>query len=170
MPSVNKASYTSFLFCCLFALSVSAAPAEEFAAQIQAVHDGDTLTLLIKGQQERVRLYGIDAPEYQQPWGKESLRFLKQYTGSTIQLSPLARDRYGRLIVVAWLPDGTTLNGQLVTHGMAWVYERYCNMALCSNWKEAQRTAKAKRIGLWSALFSSHQPLPPWQWRKHHKE
>lgn len=47
--------------------------AETFQGRVVGVHDGDTLTLLARGNVEhKIRLQGIDAPEPGQPYGKAS--------------------------------------------------------------------------------------------------
>ena len=47
-----------------------------FDAKVIKVSDGDTITALQNKQQVKVRLFGIDAPEKKQPYGKKSKRFL----------------------------------------------------------------------------------------------
>ena len=47
-------------------------------AQVVSVHDGDTLTVLLDGRHEKVRLIGIDAPALDQsPWGEQAREALK---------------------------------------------------------------------------------------------
>ena len=53
-------------------------PANE-AWTIQTVHDGDTVTAVAAdGREERIRLLGIDAPEYRQPHGRAA-RALRRF-------------------------------------------------------------------------------------------
>ena len=68
--------------------------------------DGDTIQ--VAGQ--RIRLYGIDAPEINQlcqrkgvPWlcGIEAARTLKErIAGSAVSCTEIDRDRYGRIVAV----------------------------------------------------------------------
>ena len=58
----------------LFSIAVSFCFAAEAWVRgvVQNVHDGDTFKLLENGQLIKVRIYGIDAPEANQEYGKES--------------------------------------------------------------------------------------------------
>lgn len=47
-----------------------------FDAKVIKVSDGDTITALQGKQQIKIRLFGIDAPELKQLYGKKSKRFL----------------------------------------------------------------------------------------------
>ena len=52
-----------------------------FSAKVVKVSDGDTITVLTQNKESiKVRLYGIDAPETKQDFGKAS----KQYLSSLI--------------------------------------------------------------------------------------
>ena len=60
-------------------LTVTGLPvsAETLTGRVVGVHDGDTLTLLVVGnQQVKVRLAGIDAPELAQPYGQQAKQLL----------------------------------------------------------------------------------------------
>ena len=51
---------------------------ESFEARVVRVIDGDTLDILSIRGQERVRIYGIDAPELKQKFGSKSKAYLQQ--------------------------------------------------------------------------------------------
>ncbi len=68
------------------------------------------------------------------------------------------RDRYGRTVGVVLLPDGRSLNHELVRAGLAWMYRRYTNDQSLSDLEEEARLA---RRGLWVDA----NPIPPWEWR-----
>ncbi len=70
----------------------------------------------------------------------------------------LGQDRYGRTVGVVLLPDGRSLNRELVRAGFAWMYRRYTNDQSLSDLEEEARVAKR---GLWADA----NPIPPWQWR-----
>jgi micrococcal nuclease len=69
-------------------------------------------------------------------------------------------DRYGRLVGDVLLPDGRSLNQELVKAGMAWWYRQYTpNDTTLAQLEAEARTAKH---GLWADAT----PIPPWEWRK----
>ncbi len=49
-----------------FALLASQALAADFTGRVVGVSDGDTITVMLNGQGERIRLHGIDCPEKRQ--------------------------------------------------------------------------------------------------------
>ena len=76
-------------------------------AQAQTVQDGDSI---IRGDGVRVRLYGIDAPEKDQPYGREARKILKQYMLLVAKMKEYDEDRYGRLIVELFTEDNKSIN------------------------------------------------------------
>ncbi len=75
----------------------------------------------------RVRLYGIDAPEMGQDFGRRSKQFASDMVhGQTVTLRVRDVDRYGRTVAEVMLGD-RSLNGALVAAGLAWVFPQYCN-------------------------------------------
>ena len=86
-----------------FILSIFGLP----PAFAQTVTDGDRVKRADGG---RLRLYGIDAPERNQPYGKEATRVLKQYMPLVAKMKRYDEDRYGCLIVELFTEDNKSIN------------------------------------------------------------
>lgn len=136
-------------------------PAFDLSGRIVRVADGDTVSLLDRNnQQHRIRLYGIDAPELDQPHGKaahEALAVL--VAGRRLGVVGAETDDYGRLVGTLYV-DGRSINLTLVQQGHAWWYQHFAphERALAAAEQEARRA----RRGLWS----QSNPVPPWDWRR----
>jgi len=125
------------------------------------VVDGDT----IKFSNERIRLYGIDAPENTQTcsrngvmWGCgiEATKLLSKLIGKiNISCIGRTRDHYGRLIADC-SANGENLSAAMVESGLALAYRKYSK-----DYVNIEATAKMAKRGLWSGQF-----IPPWEWRK----
>jgi len=106
-------------------------------------------------------LHGIDAPESGQDFGSRAKQAASDLAfGRTVTVRPREIDRYGRTVADVILPDGRSLNRELVGQGMAWWYREYAPRDATLTSLEAQ--AKAARCGLWS----QPNPVPPWTWRR----
>jgi endonuclease YncB( thermonuclease family) len=69
--------------------------AEQIHAFAPYVIDGDTLVV----DRQRVRLQNVDAPELDQPGGREAREHLRQLVkGRAVACQGVARDRYKRLV------------------------------------------------------------------------
>ena len=124
-----------------------------------AVTDGDTIKVMHNGKAEKIRLYGIDCPEKNQPFGKKAKWFASNLVFKRlVEVKALNKDRYGRTIAWVYVND-TCLNEELLKTGLAWHYKRYSKEKTLSLLEEEARGAK---IGLWSDPHSS----PPWEWRR----
>src|SRR4051794_33418871 len=123
------------------------------------VNDGDSVTL--KG--ERIRLRGIDAPEYNQtclkdgapyPCGRRSREALANLAKARqIECAGWERDRYGRLLGVC-TAGGVDLNRRQVEEGWAVAYGDY---------DDAEQAARKRGAGLWAGKFER-----PRDWRVEH--
>lgn len=141
-------------------LSAWTAQAWAYTAQVEHVHDGDTVTV----DATRIRLYGIDAPELAQAGGKASRDYLSSLVrGERVEVIPKDVDAYGRTVAVLRLQDGRDVNALMVAGGQAWVYKQYCHNCYALELSEA--VARFKGLGLWSGK----RPVPPWVWRKHNR-
>ncbi len=124
------------------------------------VSDGDTITVLHSGKGERIRLHGIDCPEKRQAFGKRAKQLTSNLVfGKTVTVQVVDRDRYGRTVAEVLLPDGRSLNRELVRAGFAWWYWRYTPDD--ETLAQLEREARAAKRGLWA----DPNPIPPWQWR-----
>lgn len=146
-------------------------PPEPYTAQVVSVHDGDTLTVAAPSesgavpQPVTVRLYGVDAPELRQPYGRVAAAAATEWAlGQTVTVRPVAVDLYGRTVARVDLPDGRSLGEALVRGGYAWWYIEYARSE--SVLEAAQGEARSARRGLWAA----DQPIPPWTWRTARKK
>ncbi len=103
----------------------------EFSGKVVGVSDGDTITVLHNGKGERIRLHGIDCPEKRQAFSNRAKQFTSNLVfAKTVTVQAVDRDRYGRTVGVVLLPDGRSLNHELVRAGLAWMYRRYTKRGL----------------------------------------
>ena len=163
MTEENKIKFTKKAIVALAFLAVSAlaASAGSFEGRVVRVLDGDTIDVLVPEKTiVRVRLAGIDAPERGQPFGRKATQAVRDMAaGKTVRIASQSKDRYGRTIGEAFLPDGRSLNRELVRLGLAWQYRQYSDDQELANLEAEAR--KATR-GLWSDQNS----VPPWEWRR----
>ncbi|MGB3222096.1 MAG: thermonuclease family protein [Desulforhopalus sp.] len=135
---------------------------EPLYGSVKKVIDGDSLVIVSGKKRFEVRLYGIDCPEYNQPFSPEAKAMVrKRVLSKSVLVQPEYYDSYKRLVAI--VSDGDqTLNGELVQAGFAWVYPRYCRKKICNSWKEMEKSAKNQKRGMWS----STPPIPPWKWKR----
>jgi len=80
------------------------------------VVDGDT----IKVEKTQIRLFGIDAPELDHPFGKKAMWDLRKLCkGQTIRVEVIEEDTHGRTVGHCCLPDGRDLSAEMVKRGLA---------------------------------------------------
>ena len=102
-------------------LLVSPLLSHAWQGKVEAVHDGDTISVMRDGDLVKVRLAGIDCPERAQPYGKRAKQFTSDLVqGKEVQVRVETTDRYGRIVGWVTLPDGTNLNREILRVGMAW--------------------------------------------------
>mgnify|MGYP001250891331 CR=1 FL=1 len=137
---------------------------------IAKVIDGDT----IKIEKNKIRLFGIDAPESKQlckkiwlsisflsfnkdyPCGEISTNKLKiKINNRFIVCKSLNKDRYNRLIAECY-KDKININRWMVQNGYAVAYKKYSKKFIAQ-----ENLAKREKLGLWVGTFEM-----PWEWRK----
>ncbi|MCG6912244.1 MAG: thermonuclease family protein [Deltaproteobacteria bacterium] len=122
------------------------------------VVDGDTI-ILKSG--EKVRYIGIDTPEIAhegrpaEPFGDAARAYNRQLTGNKrvrMEIGSESRDRYGRLLAYLFLEDGTFVNQDLISSGLAVFLYKPPNVEHADLLLQAQRSAMKGKKGLWGAL------------------
>ncbi len=142
-------------------------PEQSEAYTVIKIRDGDSITVRANGVPLEVRLFGIDAPEFNQPYAKESRRQTEQLlNGKQVMLKIIDKDRFGRTVAKVFLTgELESVNSQLVERGAAWVYRQYTND---SQLIDLEKQAKKQGIGLWAA--QEEDIIPPWEWRQRRKQ
>lgn len=137
----------------------------QFVGAVVRVLDGDTIEVLHAGRGERVRLAEIDCPEKSQAFGQRAKQFTSELVfGKEVAVLVLGFDRNRRTIGKVRLLDGTSLNRELVTAGLAWWYRKYSHDQSLGelSLEELEVEARAAERGLWE----NPHPIPPWEFRK----
>lgn len=158
--------------------------AERLIGCVVHVSDGDTLTIIdASDERHRIRLSGIDAPEWKQPFGNRSKQNLSRLVqNKSVSVDFMKRDDNGRIVgkVMVASPDACpvasdacpkTLDAGLaqITVGLAWWYRYYANEQSEEDrhrYEFAEYEARARNAGLWR----DNEPVPPWEWRRKNRQ
>lgn len=138
---------------------------------IIAVHDGDTVSVLLDKKQEKIRLIGIDAPEMgQQPWGEGAKNYLARIVNASgqkvrIERDVEERDTYGRILAYLWTTKGEMVNVMMIRGGYAMLYTIPPNVKYIHELTEALTEARKVRAGVWSENGLQEKPG---EYRKEH--
>ncbi|EIB1178774.1 thermonuclease family protein [Campylobacter upsaliensis] len=139
---------------------------KELTGKVSRVIDGDTIELLAKTSKEnpynhitklKIRLYGIDAPELKQAYGKEAKEFLSALVlKQEVSLIIENKDKYDRFVGTLFL-KGQDINKEMVKNGYAHAYESFSKKYLAE-----QADAKMFKLGLWQ----DERAVKPSEFRK----
>lgn len=152
------------LLAAVVAVVVLHCAADCITGKMTRVSDGDTVWVTDAAKlKHKVRLDRIDAPEKDQPWGRESSAVLKGWVfGKDVRVEYAKRDQYGRILGIVF--NGTNeVNLAMVRSGNAWHYSYFDKT---SEYAAAEVEARAARRGLWS----QDSPVNPYQWRRTHRK
>jgi len=124
-------------------------------ASVEKVVDGDTVDCTLDlgfGMfcKQRIRLYGIDAPEThsknlkEKSMGKESKEFLESWlekNKNNLVIKTFKDDKYGRLLGVIRESTGEVINDRMVKLGYAWSYDGGTKVKELSQLEELRKSA-----------------------------
>lgn len=145
----------------LFVLLSSGAMANDFVGQASVIN-GDTLEI----HGERIRLWGIDAPESSQLCrGEDSLPYrcgaqaandLDAFIAQRpVDCMPLSLDRYGRTVATCSVQE-VDLGDWLVRNGLALDWSQYSKGKCSGDQQAAERSGR----GIWKGSY-----VEPWLYR-----
>src|SRR5690606_5412367 len=129
------------------------------------VIDADTIEI----QGQRIRIWGIDAPEGKQRCidaagaeyrcGQIGSMALADFIDQSqpVRCDHKDTDRYGRFVGQCFIASGHDIAGWLARQGHALDYRQFSKGAYAS----AEARAKADKAGIWQGSF-----IEPWEWRK----
>ncbi|WP_434778895.1 thermonuclease family protein [Neisseria sp. Ec49-e6-T10] len=171
----------------LFLASISFA--ETISCRHPKIQDGNNIFCLSsENKQIKVRLWGIDAPDLNQNFGKESAQILsKILSHAPLNLEVFGYDSDGRTLSEikyqvyvdcpppSKLEDGTMIqeigcmekpptnaNWEMIYRGYAWTNPSHKLNNANKFYIEAERIARKDKRGLWA----DPNPISPWEWRK----
>lgn len=125
-----------------------------------SVVDGDTITI----RDQRIRLYGIDAPESSQrctktgksyACGKDAAFVLDGLVADkTVRCIQGDVDRYNRIVAICYV-DNAEINAKMVSSGNALAYRKYS-----LDYVSEEDKARIEGLGVWGGTFEK-----PWEYR-----
>lgn len=122
--------------------------------------DGDTLVVNMEGNQETIRMIGVDTPETKDPrkpvqcFGQAASDFTKSLIGNNpirLEADPqnTNRDRYDRLLRYVYMPDGRLVNSEIIKHGYGFAYTSF-PFGKKDEFKQYENEARESSKGLWA--------------------
>ena len=135
----------------------------QLSGKVISVTDGDTFTLLTTNKQQvKIRLFGIDCPEIGQDYAEQARTYLGDLIFfDTVRVATKGTDESGATLGIVTLFK-MNVNERMLQQGFAWHDTRFDTNHAWSAYAEKARQSKK---GLWS----SDSPIPPWVWKKTHK-
>lgn len=120
-------------------------------ATLIKITDGDTIHVLINGEDLTIRMLGINAPEKNMPLANASKEFLEQFLNQTVYLQrdKEDEDKYYRKLRYVFAENGSrNLNIELLELGFvnSYIFE---NLAYEEELLRAESQARNLRLGIW---------------------
>lgn len=154
----NKLTITLAALSAVLAFAGAPAAAQNEAAVVTRIVDGDTVEATIGGVPQTIRYIGVDTPESKKPntpvqcYALEATEVNKALVlGQTVLLERdrTNYDRYGRMLRYVYLADGRMVNEELVKLGAAFAKRYKPDTKHAVKLETAQRAAQSAKAGLW---------------------
>jgi endonuclease YncB( thermonuclease family) len=148
-----------FLIGLLWLVTSTAALACEKCEVVVEVIDGDTVVVMCEGKAKQVHLTSVDAPQMQQPYGKEAKTFTENLMMNHVATINYIDNNRAADITSS---DGKSLKWGLIRAGLAWYppnHQKNTLRDVSDKVGKYERKARRARKGLWA----QNNPQPPWQ-------
>ena len=126
---------------------------KKIVGKVTRVSDGDTVWVTDAAGRYKIRLVKIDAPESDQPFGKEAMQFLNDLVyGKEVEVHWADKDQNGRLLGIVYLKHEkgvVDVNLTMVKNGFARHRPSLNNHTPA--YAEAEKDARKFRRGIWAA-------------------
>lgn len=120
---------------------------------VSRIVDGDTFVIQ---SNIKVRFFGIDTPERDQPFGPEATQYLRKLIEGkeiTIHCPTTTLNRPNCYVYLGNLD----VSEEMVKAGLAYDWAKYSR----GKYSQEEERARQNRVGVWSLPNA----IPPWQWR-----
>lgn len=108
---------------------------------LNRIIDGDTFV----ANNQKIRLWGIDTPERNQPYAQEATDFLQKLTSKgDLTCDYKDTDRYQRIVMRCFI-DGEDIGSNLVENGLAKDFKKYSD----GFYNREEVLAKSNNLGIW---------------------
>ncbi len=116
------------------------------------VVDGDTLVI----KKTQIRLFGVDAPEMNHPYGKKAKWALVSLCkGQKIRAEVTEQDTHGRTVAKCYLEDGRDLSAEMVKLGLAIDWPKFSG----GKYRSMEMPEARKKLWLANARQNGHMGL-----------
>lgn len=146
-----------------------------FSGKVIEVMEGDLFKVRTKDWGDyTVKLWGVDAPEMDRPFGKAAKDHLKSVIlNKSLTVNVFGQENGAKGLQIGWVwigdpRDFSSANELMVTAGLAWPEPITSNGEIKSTvdlLRKAGEEARKAKSGLWS----KPNPISPWEWKKRGK-
>jgi endonuclease YncB( thermonuclease family) len=143
------------------------AAAESWKGEVVRVPEGRTLLVEREAGPSKVVLYGIGCPEPDEMFGRKAIAYVAGLVSDRTVRVEVRRTVGDKTVALVYVPgQKKSLNELLLSQGLAWVHQAYCEDArMCGRWTDTMARAKSRNKGIWSAVPENR---PPWSWLEEH--
>jgi micrococcal nuclease len=127
----------------------------------KSVYDGDTFRVIKNGEEIKIRMACIDAPEKKQELGiasRDYLRSLLNKNPNKLIVIERDRDRFGRTVAEIFIPTGNgdeeiPVNAMMINSGMAHFYPEFARNCPdnAERYAQLEKEAQRSRLGVWKS-------------------